>query len=40
MNSSVQAVGYEEYQDEDERKGSEAVYVYLSNGSDRSFAKT
>lgn len=39
MNSSVQAVGYEEYQDDDERKGSEAVYVYLSNGSDRSLQK-
>lgn len=40
INTSVQAVGYEEYDDDDdERKGSEAVYLYMSNGNDRSLHK-
>lgn len=39
MNSSIQAVGYEEYDDGDERKGSEAVYLYMSNGNDRTLHK-
>ena len=39
MNASIQAVGYEEYGEDDERKGSEAVYVYQSNGTDKNLHK-
>lgn len=39
INAPIQAVGYEEYADDDERKGQEAVYIYLSKGSDRELQK-